>query len=233
MIWSWPIPSERPLVAPSLLSADFSRLGDEIAAVEAAGADLLHLDVMDGQFVGNITMGPVVIAGIRKLTRLFLDTHLMVVEPGRYVAAFRAAGCDGITVHAEACVDLGATLETVRRSGARVGLSLNPDTPLEPWVGWFDRIDLLLLMTVFPGRGGQAFMPEVVPKIAEAARRRAAGSWRFAIEVDGGVAPATAGLVRQAGADVLVAGSAVFGHPPYATPIGALRAAAGVSHRPS
>ena len=228
MTWSWPAPTERPVIAPSLLSADFARLGDEITAVEKAGADLLHLDVMDGQFVANITLGPVVIEGIRKLTKLFLDTHLMIVEPSRYVAEFRAAGCDGITVHVEACADLGETLAAVRESGARVGLSLNPDTPLDPWIDYLGDIDLLLLMTVFPGRGGQSFMPEVLPKIERAAGLRASEGFHYAIEVDGGISPKTAPWVREKGADVLVAGSAIFKNPPYATPIGAMRAAAAI-----
>jgi ribulose-phosphate 3-epimerase len=129
-------------------------------------------------------------------------------------------------VHAEACADLVATLDAVRATGARVGMSVNPDTPLDPYAAWFDRIDLLLVMTVHPGRGGQAFRAEVVPKVAEAAERRAAAGLGFAIEVDGGIARETAGVVRRAGADVLVAGSAIFGHPPYAERIAALRAAA-------
>jgi len=223
---SWSrLPTERPLVAPSLLSADFARLGEEIAAVERAGGDLLHLDVMDGQFVSNLSMGPVVIRGIRKLTTLFLDTHLMVVEPGRYVRDFRQAGSDGITVHVEACADVASALAQVRESGARVGLALNPDTPFERVAPFLGQVDLVLAMTVFPGRGGQAFMPEVLPKVAKLAAARAAGGLRFVIEVDGGIGPGTATLARSQGADVLVAGSAVFAHPPYEEPIRALRAA--------
>jgi ribulose-phosphate 3-epimerase len=210
-------------VAPSLLAADFSRLGEEVAAVERGGADLLHLDVMDGQFVSDITLGPVVVRGIRKLTELFLDVHLMVLEPLRHLERFRAAGADSITVHAEACADLGATLAAVGRTGARVGLSLNPDTPLEPYRHHLSEVDVLLVMSVFPGKGGQAFMPEVLPKIEAARRWRRERGLDFAIEVDGGIDPDTAGPVCRAGADALVAGTAIFRHPPYAERIEALR----------
>lgn len=221
---SWSrLPTEPALVAPSLLAADFSRLGEEIAAVEAAGADLLHLDIMDGQFVRNLTLGPVVLAGIRRLARLFLDTHLMIVEPIRHLREFRAAGADGITVHAEACADLDGTLDAVRETGARVGLALNPDTPLGPHAERLARIDLLLVMSVFPGWGGQAFMPEAFPKVEEAARLRAERALSFAIEVDGGIDAETGPAMRRRGADILVAGTAVFRRPPYAAAIAALR----------
>jgi len=213
-------------VAPSVLAADWSRIGEEVDAVTAAGADLLHLDVMDGQFVDNITMGPVIIRGLRRLTRLFLDTHLMVLEPGRYVQAFRSAGCDGITVHAEATADLAGTLEAVRRTGAQVGLSLNPRTPLEPYESYLEQVDLLLLMSVQPGHGGQAFQPEVLTKVEAAARLRQKSELRFAIEIDGGIDARTAGPARQAGVDVLVAGTAIFRNPPYAARIAAIRAGA-------
>ena len=223
---SWPRPPiDRPLVAPSLLAADFSRLAEELAAVEGAGADLLHLDVMDGTFVADITLGPVVVRGIRRLTKLFLDTHLMVVEPERHVARFRAAGADGITVHVEACADIATALDAVRATGARIGLALNPDTPFESVRPHLDGLDLLLVMSVFPGRGGQAFIPDVLPKLEAAAAERARRGLGFAIEVDGGIGPETAAAARRAGADVLVAGTAVFRHAPYATSIAALRAA--------
>ena len=220
---SWSrLPTERPLVAPSLLSADFARLGDEIAAVERAGADLLHLDVMDGHFVTNLTMGPVVIRGIRKLTSLYLDSHLMVVEPGRYVRDFRAAGSDGITIHVEACADVDATIAAVRDTGARVGIALNPDTPAERIAPYLDRVDLVLVMTVFPGRGGQAFMPEAAEKLRDLRQWRQDRGLRYALEVDGGIQAKTAAGVRRLGADVLVAGTAIFGHPPYEAVIASL-----------
>jgi ribulose-phosphate 3-epimerase len=213
-------------VAPSVLAADWSRIAAEVDEVAAAGADLLHLDVMDGQFVDNITMGPVIIRGLRRLTSLYLDAHLMVLEPGRYAAAFRDAGCDGITVHAEATEDLPGTLEAVRRTGAHVGMSLNPGTPLEPYAAHLERLDLLLLMSVQPGHGGQSFRPEVLPKVAQAARLRQQRGLRFAIEIDGGIDAQTAGPARQAGVDVLVAGTAIFRERPYAARIAAIRAAA-------
>ena len=212
-------------MAPSLLAADFGRLADELGAIETGGADLVHLDVMDGQFVDNITLGPVVIRGIRKLTSLFLDTHLMVQEPQRYVDAFRAAGCDGITVHVEATRDVHGALAAVRGSGAQVGLALNPDTPLAACVPYLDAIDLLLVMSVHPGHGGQKFRVDVLSKVEEAAERRRDLGLTFAIEIDGGIDARTAAPARRAGADVLVAGTAVFRHPPYAERIAALRAA--------
>jgi len=216
-------------VAPSLLSADFSRLGEEIAAVERGGADWLHLDVMDARFVAALTFGPVVVRGIRRLTALSLDTHLMVEEPVRLVDEFRAAGSDGITVHVEACADVAATLAAVRASGARVGLSLSPATPFARVEPYLDRIDVLLVMTVVPGKGGQAFIAETLDKVTAAARARSAGAGRFAIEVDGGIDATTAPRARRAGADILVAGSAVFRQPPYADRIAELHAAGPVA----
>jgi len=225
LTWWRPHPIEAAAVAPSLLAADWSQLGAEIAAVEGAGADLLHLDVMDGQFVDNITMGPVVIRGIRRLTSLYLDAHLMVLEPARHVQAFRAAGCDGITVHVEAAADLAATLAAVRHSGAQVGLAVNPATPFAACEAHLNAIDLFLVMSVQPGHGGQSFRPEVLAKVEAAAQLRASRGLRFAIEIDGGIDAETAVPSRQAGVDVLVAGTAIFRHPPYAERIASLRAA--------
>ena len=199
------------MVLPSLLSADFARLGEEIRSVEEAGARILHLDVMDGRFVPNLTFGPIVVRAIRALSSAALDTHLMVREPAHLIPAFREAGADWLSVHAEACTDVAGTLETIRSSGAKPGLVLNPPTPLEEILPWIDRIHHLLIMTVNPGFGGQTFMDEVVPKIREARRVRDERGLDFRIEVDGGVNRKTAPLVREAGGELLVAGSAVFG----------------------
>lgn len=179
--------------------------------MEEAGARTLHLDVMDGRFVPNLTFGPIVVRAIRRLSSAVLDTHLMVREPAHLVPAFRKAGADWISIHAEACADVEGTLEAIRVSGARPGLVLNPPTPLEAVLPWIDGIHHLLIMTVNPGFGGQSFMREVVPKIREARRVRDERGLGFRIEVDGGVNRETAPIVREAGGDLLVAGSAVFG----------------------
>jgi ribulose-phosphate 3-epimerase len=214
----------RPIrIAPSILSADFARLGEEIAAVEKAGADWIHVDVMDGRFVPNLTIGPVVVKAARRATRLPLDVHLMIVEPERYVEAFAEAGADTIGVHVETCPHLHRTLCQIREAGARACVVLNPATPAE-WVRpALPHADQVLVMSVNPGFGGQRFIETVLPKI------RTLRSWIDAdgldvdLEVDGGVAPGTAGHVAAAGANVLVAGSAVFGSPDYAEAIRELR----------
>ncbi|MEP6652984.1 MAG: ribulose-phosphate 3-epimerase [Myxococcales bacterium] len=214
----------RPLrIAPSILAADFGRLAEEVRAVEAAGADYVHVDVMDGRFVPNITIGPVVLAAVRAATRLPLDVHLMVLEPERYVQAFAEAGADIITVHLEASPHLHRTVQQIRALGKKASVSLNPHSSLDGLNMILPDLSMVLLMTVNPGFGGQHFIDGVVPKVralrAEIDRRQL----DVDIEVDGGITPETAPTVVQAGADVLVAGSAVFGHPDYRQAIQALR----------
>jgi ribulose-phosphate 3-epimerase len=212
-----------PRIAPSILSADFGALRDEVAAVAAAGADWIHVDVMDGHFVPNLTFGPVVVKAIRKATELPFDVHLMISDPDTYAPQFRDAGADSITIHAEATPHLHRSLQVVRGTGARVGVSLNPHTPLDVLDYVLEDLDLVLLMTVNPGFGGQSFIRNVLPKIRELRRRIDERGLNVDIEVDGGVNSATIFEVAAAGADVFVAGSAVFGAPDYAKVITDLR----------
>jgi ribulose-phosphate 3-epimerase len=220
----------RPLrIAPSILASDFARLGEEVRAVEAAGADLLHVDVMDGRFVPNITIGPPVVAAIRKVTKLPLDVHLMIVEPDRYIDEFARAGADRISVHLEASPHLHRLVEQIRAAGKKAAVAVNPHSPLGGLDVVLPELDMVLLMSVNPGFGGQTFIEAVVPKISALRGEIDRRGLDVDIEVDGGIDPDTAPKVVAAGATVLVAGSAVF-HAPggdYRSAIAALRASDG------
>jgi ribulose-phosphate 3-epimerase len=209
------------LVAPSILSADFSKLGEEIREVETAGADWIHIDVMDGHFVPNITIGPNVVADLRDHTTLPFDVHLMIAEPERSISAFAEAGADIITVHAEAAAHLHRLVGQIQSEGCRAGVSLNPGSPLCMAEHVLEDIDLLLIMTVNPGYGGQRFIESMLPKIARAGEL--VDSHDVLIQVDGGINEDNAGQVRQRGVDIIVAGSAVFGSPDYAAAIKKLK----------
>jgi ribulose-phosphate 3-epimerase len=211
-------------IAPSILSADFGRLAEEIRAIESAGADYIHVDVMDGRFVPNITIGPPVVKALKKVATRPLDVHLMIVEPERWVDAFADAGADIITVHQEACTHLQRTLAEIKKRGCRAGVSLNPATSEETLRYVIDDVDLILVMTVNPGFGGQKFLASQLEKITRLrAMLHAAKNTTAVIEVDGGVDEKTAHDVVKAGASVLVAGNAVFTKPSYADAIRAVR----------
>jgi|HubBroStandDraft_2_1064218.scaffolds.fasta_scaffold131241_2 ribulose-phosphate 3-epimerase len=215
------------IIAPSILSADFGRLADEVAAVEAAGADWIHVDVMDGRFVPNLTIGPPVVRALRKATRLPLDVHLMMVEPEKYFEAFAEAGADGLSVHIEACPHAHRTLQHIRDLHMRAGIVLNPSTSEDTIRYVLPVADLVLVMSVNPGFGGQSFIPGVLPKVAAIREMIDAAKLETHIEIDGGIDENTAGPAVSAGARALVAGSAIFNRrPDYKAAVGALRRAA-------
>jgi ribulose-phosphate 3-epimerase len=214
-------------IAPSILSADFSRLGEEIKAVEKAGADLIHVDVMDGHYVPNITIGPGVVSSLRKATGLPFDVHLMIEDPDRYIDAFVDAGSNIITVHAEAVIHLHRTVQYIKAKGVKVGVSLNPSTPLACVEEILPDIDLLLIMTVNPGFGGQKFISGMLPKIRKARELAQTRGLKMAIEVDGGVTAENIGTLAEAGADIFVAGAAIFGSASYSDTINRMKAILG------
>ena len=218
-------------VAPSLLSADFGRLAEEVQAAEAAGADLVHLDVMDGRFVPNITVGPLVVEAVRRATRLPIDAHLMIVEPERYVQAFAKAGADIVSVHAEVSPHLHRTLQAIRAAGARPAVALNPSTPLSALEHVLGDCEMVLVMTVNPGFGGQRYIEACTEKVRHLREMAQARGQGLDIEVDGGIKPETVGPVAAAGANVLVAGTAVFGAKDYGQAIRSLREAARAAQR--
>jgi len=215
---------KRVKVAPSILSADFSRLGEEIRAVEAAGADIIHIDVMDGHFVPNITIGPLIVQAARKVTKLPLDVHLMIENPELYIADFAKAGADYLTVHAEAAYHLHRLVQSIREhKGVKAAVSLNPATPLDALDYVLGDLDMVLIMSVNPGFGGQAFIPSQLDKIRALRKRIDDRRLDLEIEVDGGIKTDNAAEVAAAGADILVAGSAVFGAKDYAAAIKGIR----------
>jgi ribulose-phosphate 3-epimerase len=211
------------LIAPSVLSADFGRLAEEVRAAEAAGADWLHLDVMDGHFVPNLTMGPDVVKAIRRATKIPLDVHMMVSDPGRYAPRFIDAGADWVSIHHEACPKPRDVIADIRTRGARPSLAVSPDTPVAVVAPTAAELDMVLIMSVHPGFGGQRFIPASLAKLTEARAMRGRLGLHFLIEVDGGITVENAGAAAAAGADVLVAGTAFFGAPDYAAAITAMR----------
>jgi ribulose-phosphate 3-epimerase len=223
---SWARP-RRIRLCPSILSADFARLGDEIALVARAGADFLHVDVMDGQFVPNITFGPILVKAMRRLTSLPLDVHLMIVDPIRHLEEFAKAGADHVIVHLEAVENPVRALRAIRARGLKAGLSVKPETPLEPYLEALPECDIALVMTVEPGRGGQPFLPQSPGRIAAVRRAIDDQSLDCLVAVDGGISPETVPAAARAGADTFIAGNSVFGAPDPARALRAIRQGAG------
>ncbi|NOX26168.1 MAG: ribulose-phosphate 3-epimerase [Deltaproteobacteria bacterium] len=217
------------MIAPSILSADFSRLGEEIKAVVRQGADVIHIDVMDGHFVPNITIGPLVVKAVRRITRCPLDVHLMISNPDQYIESFAQAGADWLTVHVETCKHLHRTINRIKELGKKAGAVLNPATSLTSLDYILDDLDLVMLMSVNPGFGGQKFIPATVEKVGMLKGMIAARGLEVGIEIDGGVSPATIKPIAQAGANIFVAGSAIFGKDDYGREITALKSLAGMS----
>ncbi len=215
------------MIAPSILSADFSRLGDEIRAVEAAGAEVIHVDVMDGHFVPNITIGPLVVDAVRQVTDLPIDVHLMITDPDRYIKNFVDAGADWITVHVEACVHLHRTLAYIKDLNKKAGAVLNPATPLSSLEYVLDKLDLVMLMSVNPGFGGQSFIESTLEKTQALRAMLDKANPEAGIEIDGGISPATIARVARAGANIFVAGSAVYGNQDYTAVIKEMKELAG------
>lgn len=230
MSWSQLVPTDRPVstvhetaIAPSLLAADFSRIAEEVRSIEKTGVEFLHLDVMDGHFVPALTFGPILVAAIRGVTSLPLDSHLMVSNPDRHIAAFVDAGSDIVVVHAEASSDIPRDLRDIRSRGVKSGLAINPDNRTEKIESYLEDVDMLLVMSVFPGKGGQSFMESALPNVERAAEVRERKGLDFAIQIDGGINPETAVLARNAGAEILVAGTAIFRAPDYQAAVDAIR----------